>query len=149
MKYLQNIWRSVACLIVSAVCIFGLMYLAIKATPTLFQDSVWGKIGILAIGIELGAMGIYFAMALIHVCCASIAGNRLTPRIMSALPIIYVLIRYPWWLISVSLQMPLSLGFWQWLILITWSITWVVTLGFTIGGLFSDIEKSECGQHKA
>lgn len=140
MKYLQNIWRSVVCFLISAIGMGLLLLGACKITPMLFQESVWAIIGILVVGIEIGAGVLYFAMMLITGAVMSIAQYRKTPVILSMLPILYALIRYPWWLISVCNSIPTSLGFWQWLIIIAWIITWIVTLTISIGALLTKHE---------
>lgn len=138
MKYFQNIWRSCVCLIISTIGM-GLLFLgASKITPMLFQESVWARIGILAVGIELGAGILYLAMMLITGSILTISKYRKTPVILSTLPIVYSIIRYPWWLISICNSIPFPLGFWQWLIIVTWVITWITILSISIGALFSN-----------
>lgn len=141
MKYLQNIWRSAVCFLISAISMSLLLLGACKVTPMLFQDSVWAKIGILAVGIEIGVGVLYFAMMLITGSIMVIAQYRKTPVILSILPILFALIRYPWWLISVCNLIPYSLGFWQWLIVIAWIIAWIVMLAISIGTLFSNMNE--------
>lgn len=138
MKYLQNIWRSVVCLLISAIGMGLLLFGAFKITPMLFQESVWAKVGILAVGIELCSGVLYFAMILITMPIIVIAQYRKTPVILSTIPILYALIRYPWWLISVTNLIPYSLGFLQWLIIIGWIIAWVVILVISVGAMFSN-----------
>ncbi len=148
MKYIQNLWRSIACLLISAVGI-GLLFLgACKITPFLFQDSMWAKIGILAVGIEIGAFVLYLAMMLLSGAIMGIAQNRKTPVILSLIPILYAIIRYPWWLISSCISLPFSIGFWQWVIIISWIGVWVVTLAISMGALYNTMSENQENQQK-
>lgn len=138
MKWLQNFWRSLVCFLISTLLISLISFGVVKATPLLFQDGVWAKIGVLAVGIEIGGFILYLAMSLITGCILSIAQYRKTPRVLGTIPIICAIVRYPWWLISVCCSVPVSFGFWQWVIVIVWIATWVITLAISIGALFTD-----------
>lgn len=155
MKYLNILWRSLACLIVNIVGVGALMTTAIYFTPELFQSSKWGKIGVLAVGIEAGAFVLYFVMMLCIAACFKIGSKWKAPAIIGCVPIAYGIIRYPWWLIQGCLNQPISLGTFQWIIIIAWSATWVITLGISLGGLIgqafdkeykhSGLLQDECG----
>lgn len=135
MNLLQIIWRSLVCLILSSIGMTALFFAAAYATPTLFQDSVWGRIGILAVGIEFGGFVIYLAMMLITGGCIALSSRWRTPALVGCIPILYGLVRYPWWLIQVCQSIPTPLGIWQWIIIIAWIITWITMFGISLGAL--------------
>ncbi len=138
MKFIQNLWRSIASLFISFIGVFFLMFLICRISPQLFQNGIWAKIGVLAIGIELGALILYLGIMLITGAILIIAKKRKAPRFLACLPLVYAIVRYPYWLIAVCLEIPLSLGFLQWLIIIFWLGSWIILFGIAIVSLLSN-----------
>lgn len=142
--FIVSVLRSFTTFIISGLIISLSIWGAAELAPMLFQDSMWAKIGILSVGIEIAWCLMYMITSACTVTVLAISGKSKTAMIAGVLPLMYGVVRYPWWFISVINEIPVSLGFWNWIIVIGWLSAWifplVISIGVIIGNAFESKE---------